>query len=116
MKFKRTPLAAYVCLLPLLVALGVWQLNRAEEKRALLALQKQQQSEESVLITGNSPDNLDALLYRSVKVTGHYDSDHQFLLDNQVHQGKAGFFVLTPLLLKQGKKVVLVNRCKRTAT
>lgn len=110
MKFKRTPLAAYVCLLPLLLALGVWQLNRAEEKRALLGLEKQQQSAESVLLTANSPDNLDALLYRSVKVTGHYDSGHQFLLDNQVRQGKAGFFVLTPLLLKQEKKAVLVNR------
>ncbi len=110
MKFKQTPLVAYLCLLPLLLALGIWQLKRADEKRAILGLQQQQQSAESLALSAKSPDALDAYLYRPVQATGHYDSSHQFLLDNQVHQGKAGFFVLTPLLLKQEKKAVLVNR------
>ncbi len=76
----------------------------------MLGLQQQQKSAESVSLSAKSPDNLAAFLYRPVKVNGHYDSDHQFLLDNQVYQGKAGYFVLTPLLLKQENKAVLVNR------
>jgi surfeit locus 1 family protein len=110
MKFKRTPLLAYLCLLPVLLALGVWQLNRAEEKRSLLNLQKQQETSESLVLTADSPDSVDTLLYKTVKATGHYDRAHQILLDNQVYQGKAGYFVLTPFLLAHGNKAILINR------
>ncbi len=34
---------------------------------------------------------------------------HQFLLDNMTHAGRAGYEVLTPLLLDDGR-VLLVNR------
>jgi surfeit locus 1 family protein len=35
---------------------------------------------------------------------------HQFLIDNQISDGKAGYFVLTPLVLTGETKAVLVNR------
>ncbi|CAG7857498.1 hypothetical protein MCAMS1_02344 [biofilm metagenome] len=110
MRFKRAPLLAYLCLLPVLLALGVWQLNRAEEKCALLTLQKQQETSETLLLTSTSPDSVNTLLYKPVTATGHYDSDHQILLDNQVYQGKAGYFVLTPFLLAPDNKAILINR------
>lgn len=110
MKFKRAPTLAYLCLLPLLLSLGVWQLNRAEEKRAMLRLQQQQQSADVLSLTATSADSLDVLLYKPVKALGHYDNSHQILLDNQVHQHKAGYLVLTPFILPQGNKAVLANR------
>ena len=110
MKFKRMPLLAYFCLLPLLVYLGVWQLNRAEEKRDGLNLQKQGQNSGVVSLSGRMEDGYDAMRYRKIKAIGYYDNQHQFLLDNQVYQGRAGYFVLTPFLLDGESTAVLVNR------
>ncbi len=36
MKFKIIPTLVYLCLLPVLIALGMWQLDRSEQKRAFL--------------------------------------------------------------------------------
>ncbi len=110
MKYRRTPLIAYLCLLPLLLSLGIWQLNRAEEKRVLTRLKEQRQSTETLVLSTTLPDTAEALLYKPIKALGHYDSGHQYLLDNQVSKGKAGYFVLTPFLLKNENKAVLVNR------
>ena len=107
---KRTPLIAYLCLLPLLLTLGVWQLNRADEKRAMLALQAQRQASETLEFSAILPENLESSLYKPVTAIGNYDSGHQFLLDNQVSKGRAGYFVLTPFKLKASNMAVLVNR------
>jgi surfeit locus 1 family protein len=110
MKFKRAPLIAYLCLLPILLALGVWQLNRAEEKRVLISLKQQRQSTEILILSTTLPDTPEAHLYKPIQAIGHYDTDHQYLLDNQVNKGRAGYFVLTPFMLKNKNKAVLVNR------
>ena len=52
----------------------------------------------------------DALRYRPVEVSGAYDPDHQFLVDNQVRGGKPGYLVLTPLRIAGTGMAVLVNR------
>jgi surfeit locus 1 family protein len=110
MKFKTAPFIAYLCLMPLLIGLGIWQLNRADEKRSLLTLQSAQQTAEPLSLSANSPDFSEAFLYKPISVVGVYDNDHQYLLDNQINKGRAGYFVLTPLLLKNQNKAVLVNR------
>lgn len=110
MKFQLIPSVAYLCILPLLIALGIWQLNRAEEKKALLILQENSQHTDRLILTEKMSQNVEAILYKNINTTGHYDIEHQYLLDNQVHQGKVGYFILTPFLLKNEKKAVLVNR------
>lgn len=110
MKFEIVPTVAYLCLLPLLIALGIWQLERSEEKRAFLELEQQQAASEVLHLSPTTEDNLEALRYRKVEVRGHYDNAHQFLIDNQVSDGKSGYFVLTPFVLKGAAKAVLVNR------
>jgi surfeit locus 1 family protein len=47
--------------------------------------------------------------YQRVSLVGHFDADHQFLLDNRSYQGRAGFEVLTPLQRPNGRSV-LVDR------
>ena len=42
-----------------------------------------------------APD--EPLLYRHVRAAGEYDAAGQIYLDNQVMQGRAGYFVVTPL-------------------
>ena len=111
MKFEKAPTLAYLCLLPLLITLGIWQLGRSEEKRLFLKQQEQGlASSEIIQLSTAIVDNVDALRYKKVQVTGHYDQAHQFLIDNQISAGKVGYFVLTPFVLQGETKAVLVNR------
>ena len=111
MKFEKAPTLAYLCLLPLLIALGIWQLGRSEEKRLFLEQQEQGMASSEILLLSTAiQDDPDALRYKKVQVTGHYDLAHQFLLDNQISAGKPGYFVLTPFILQGEAKAVLVNR------
>lgn len=109
--FEKAPTLAYLCLLPLLIVLGIWQLGRAEEKRTFLKQQEQgSASSEIIQLSTSIEDNVDSLRYKKVQVTGNYDQAHQFLIDNQISAGKAGYFVLTPFILQGEAKAVLVNR------
>ena len=111
MKFEKAPMLAYLCLLPLLIALGIWQLGRSEEKRVFLEKQEQGMASSEILPLSTAiQDDADALRYKKVQATGHYDVAHQFLLDNQISAGKPGYFVLTPFILQGEAKAVLVNR------
>ena len=111
MKFEKAPTLVYLCLLPLLIALGIWQLGRSEEKRVFLEQQGQElASSEIIQLSKASEDNVDRLRYKKVQANGHYDQTHQFLIDNQISAGKAGYFVLTPFVLQGETKAVLVNR------
>lgn len=100
----------YLLLLTLLLNLGFWQLNRAEEKRVLIEKQTQSMRASPLHLSADTEDSSDSLRYRKATVSGYYNITHQFLLDNQILKGKAGYFVLTPFILEGGKKAVLVNR------
>ena len=109
-QLKKKPLLAFIVALPCLLALGFWQLDRADQKKELIRLQEKRSAEAPVELVENSPDNADNLLYRRLRIVGRYDLVHQFLQDNQVNEGKTGYYVLTPLILENSRKAVLVNR------
>ncbi|MDP2901962.1 MAG: SURF1 family protein [Methylovulum sp.] len=110
MTFKIIPTLATLCLLTLLLALSNWQWHRSEEKRALLHQQEQATGAATINLSNAAFENAQDLRYRKVQVIGHYDTAHQFLIDNQISSGKPGYFVLTPLLLQGEANAVLVNR------
>jgi len=110
MKFKLIPTLVYLCVLPVLIALGMWQLDRSEQKQAFLEEQKQAAADEMLHLTAAAENNTKTLRYRKVEAAGRYDAAHQFLVDNQISDGKAGYFVLTPFILTGENKAVLVNR------
>ncbi|MDO9106403.1 MAG: SURF1 family protein [Methylovulum sp.] len=110
MKFKIIPTIATVCLLALLLSLAHWQWRRSGEKRLLIHLQEQAAAIEVANLANIGEDGVENLRYRRVSVTGHYDTAHQFLIDNQVKNGKAGYFVLTPFISLNTNNAVLVNR------
>jgi surfeit locus 1 family protein len=68
------------------ILLGNWQAGRAEQKRAA-----------------------EAGLERT-SVRGSFLPEHTVFLDNKVRRGRAGYEVVTPLRLSDGKGHVLVNR------
>jgi len=90
----------------LFAQLGRWQWHRAAEKRAYAAAFAAG-SLRSVPLGTQSTSTLPR--YARVSVSGAYDAEHQFLLDNIIHDGQAGYEVLTPFRLPDGR-VLLVNR------
>ncbi|MCX7068138.1 MAG: SURF1 family protein [Methylococcales bacterium] len=109
-KVATLPTLAFLCLLALLLSLGMWQLGRAQEKRDFLSQQQQAQTVETVPLSTATEDNADTSRYKKLEVAGRYDTRQQFLIDNQVSEGKVGYFVLTPFMLQGENKGVLVNR------
>ena len=110
LKLNLFPTLVFLVLFTLLISLGLWQLDRAEEKRQLLKLNDKRSSTQILLLTGETPDNPNKLRYREVQLSGTYDEEHQFLIDNQIVNGQPGYFVMTPLVLSKSGKAVLVNR------
>ncbi|MGZ8216508.1 SURF1 family protein [Methylomagnum sp.] len=99
----------FLAVLAVFVNLGLWQLRRADEKTALMDARELRGQDAPVRLSGAeaSPDDL---RYRRVVVSGEYDAAHQFLVDNQIHEQRPGYHVLTPLRLEGGNAAVLVNR------
>ena len=103
------PTVVTLCLLGVLLALGFWQLDRAEQKRALLARYASGKGQ-AVLRLEPGMTRFEGLAYQRAAAGGRYDSAHQFLLDNRTHEGLAGYHVLTPLVLDGSNQAVLVDR------
>lgn len=102
---------ATAVLLPLLVALGNWQLQRAAQKEFLL---QQWSAQAALLPLQVGPDELPVLrdagaAGRRLVVHGQWDARRQILLDNQVFHGEAGYRLFTPLRIAD-RRAVLVDR------
>lgn len=103
------PTLATAILIPLLVGLGFWQLDRAAQKQRLQA--EYDRGQESAPIRLRPVlENAESLRFHRVSARGHYEPQYQILIDNRVHQGQAGYHVLTPLRIEDGNVRVLVNR------
>lgn len=96
-------------LTPAFLSLGFWQLRRADEKQALIEQRERRAAAPCLNLTGAFPP-VEEVRYRCVELVGAYDAERQFLLDNQVSEGKAGYHALTPLRIAGADASVLVNR------
>lgn len=103
------PTIAAVLLIPAFVALGYWQLQRAEEKRVLQAEYDRRASGPPTRLDA-AAQTAEALQFRQVVASGRYRPEQQVLIDNRVHRGVVGYHVITPLALERGASQVLVNR------
>jgi surfeit locus 1 family protein len=102
------PTLITLILLPTLVYLGLWQLDRAEQKSSLLEQKLQRSQHESV--TSLVPEmETNSLLWRKAVLSGEFRQSPVFLLDNQVLKSQLGYFVYSPFELHNGNNV-LVNR------
>jgi surfeit locus 1 family protein len=101
------PTLAAIAGIAVFVAAGNWQRDRLDQKLALRAQLAAAAARPPAAFpqTGNWA----AWRYRAVVATGAFDAARQILLDNKVRGGRAGFEVVTPLALADGR-VVLVNR------
>jgi surfeit locus 1 family protein len=101
----RLTLAALL-LAALFVRLGLWQWHRGEQRQADAA--RFASGTDQILELGTRAVS-DVPLYQRVSVQGELDGRHQFLLDNRIFEGRAGYEVLTPLV-RADATALLVNR------
>lgn len=92
--------------LPVLVGLGFWQLQRADEKSTIQQSLEQQQALPPLDLALVDPS--ENLLFRRVTFSGRPDREHVWLVENQVYQGKLGFHLVIPVALDDGRHI-LVN-------
>lgn len=104
------PTLLFLLLFPLLVALGLWQIDRAEQKQALLEAHQQRLQELPVdlnLARQLAPQDR----FRPATASGRYVAGRQWLQDNRLHQGRAGYHVYSLFeLAGAAGRYVLVNR------
>lgn len=91
------------------VRLGIWQLDRLEQRRTFNAHVEAMWNAEPLTLTGQTTDDLTAMEYRAVQASGTYDFENQVVLRNRYFQDRYGYNLLTPLVLDDGS-AVLVER------
>lgn len=101
------PTLAAVLGIVVFVTAGNWQRGRMEQKLALRAQLDAANAAPAVALPRDA--DWPAWRYRTVVADGTFDAKRQFLLDNKVRGGRAGYEVVAPLALADGR-VVLVNR------
>ena len=101
---------ATLILLPVLLGLGYWQLERAEQKRAIQAEFSASYNKSAVVLNDyQKRDEPGSLRWRPVIISGRYTGSAYFL-DNQVYRGEPGYRIYAPLKLSGSDDVVLVER------
>lgn len=107
-RFALITLAALAVAL-LTARLGVWQLSRAAEKNALQAAIEEQARLPVLAVLPDDTRPAPTWHHRRVQLQGRWSAGHTVYLDNRQMNGRPGFFVVTPLVLTDGR-AVLVQR------
>ena len=100
-----------IILLPMFCGLGIWQLDRAEEKRSLKNLLKERQGLSARIFSWKIlEDQEQSLQQLPIQVTGNFLPDSRIFLTHRIRLGKVGSDVVEPMILSDGSGAVLVNR------
>ncbi|WP_339899158.1 SURF1 family protein [uncultured Gilvimarinus sp.] len=104
---NRALIALSVVFLPVLIGLGFWQLERAEQKRTVLQQVQQRQAGAPVDLSDTALTGLQP--YTRVIARGEFDNKHIWLVDNRQRDGQIGFEVVQIFKLDTQQNI-LVNR------
>ena len=92
----------------LCVRLGIWQLDRLEQRRAFNAQFESARAQTVLDLNTEMPADIAEMEWRAVTVTGEYDFTNQVAVRNQYYGSQYGYHLLTPLRFGEG--AVLVDR------
>lgn len=90
--------------------LGLWQLSRAAEKTALQAeidARSRQPALPGAAALPEDATQAKLLVHRRIELRGRWSPSHTVFLDNRQMNGRPGFFVVTPLLLEDGRALLI---------
>lgn len=92
------------------VRLGLWQLDRLAQRRAVNARVAARMAEPPVASLAALPADTALARFRSVRLSGLYDFEHELVLTARTRDGSPGVHILTPLRIPGEERAVLVNR------
>ncbi len=109
------PPAAAIIAIATFSWLGLWQLDRADEKERRKEMFAERTVDAPILLNERlspMPSELDPdwWRYRRVEIAGEALGARQYLLDNRTRNGVAGYHVHVPMLVTGLDRFVLVNR------
>jgi surfeit locus 1 family protein len=94
-----------------MIRLGIWQLDRLEQRRAFNARVSAQLEQPALVLNGEAPQgDLAQMEYRAVSVQGEYLIDEEIALRNQYWDNQWGVHLVTPLRIAGSQQAVLVDR------
>lgn len=110
-QFRPTliPTLVTLVLLPVMISLGFWQIDRAEQKQAILDEYRQREQLPPLELAAAVADP-ERIRYRRARLVGEFDAARVVFVDNKVMHGVVGFDVLVPLRVKGTERWVVVNR------
>ena len=85
-------------------SLGIWQIERGQTKTQIMSEFENKLTKEPIYL------NAESKKWDRVLVRGRWENKKQLLIDNVIHQGIAGYKVLTPLRIDETNKLILVDR------
>lgn len=91
------------------VRLGIWQLNRRNERIAYNNSISTRLTDAPTSLN-SLPSDTSQLRFRRVNLHGVYDYSHEIVLTNRVRNGSPGVHLITPLLFNGSDSAVLVIR------
>ena len=109
MRLNAFLVAVFALAMAVFIALGAWQLRRAEQRAASFDTFAAA-GEHAALRVPIEAAQFEQYRYRWLELRGQYVSSMQILLDSMTHEGRVGYHVLTPLRLPGQESWVLVNR------
>lgn len=101
------------------VRLGLWQLDRLQERRAsnaLVELRVAEPSQPLEALLAQYGDDPEDLIYRQTTVTGRYMASDEFFAIGRRFDDISGTMVLTPLELADGSVMIVVRGLVPTDT
>jgi surfeit locus 1 family protein len=91
-----------------MIRLGIWQLDRLEQRRAFNAQVESARSQPVLDLNQRQPSDLTQMEWHTVQYSGEYDFANQVAIRNQYYAGQYGYHLMTPLL--SDGTTVLVDR------
>lgn len=91
------------------LALGTWQVGRLQWKEALIAQIESAKANPPITELPRGKSELQAVEFYPVVLHGYWRGDVEFHITPRFYRGVLGYFVVTPLIMKDGR-TVLINR------
>jgi surfeit locus 1 family protein len=92
----------------LCIRLGIWQLDRLEQRRAFNQHFESMRAMPALDLNLEQPEDIKQMEWRAVRVQGEYDFENQIALRNQYNGSEYGYHLLAPLLFDG--RAVLIDR------
>ena len=109
MRYSLLSSIFFMSCISLFIFLGLWQLDRADEKKNIVKLNQERESLTPIYIKEIPKKDIEYLDYRNLRLRGKY-LEETFLLDNKINQKKVGLNIISLFQLSDTNQIVLIDR------